>query len=474
MVRTVLLLCVGVSFLPGFASSVFSQDSLLSAERLGLRTMLKSDLCHSSIPSPVGNSFTTLTQTAQCPESPQGSSLSRFNFVLKRKSFNLEHVRDMPSLLNKQGGSRLLQATYDSLLFNDALTAGVKMAYRDPFLNSSSATPLTNRMEALFVLKGDLATMKYRAEYGYSGQEVGNAASLMATDQVGGKFVWEWKLPHVIPKMEFSRFANNVEEDPTRSQTIATQQKFSLNWKLPDWPNLALTYSRSQKDIFTHPEGSLTDAISSESALAKLSIQHTVGSGAWSSHYKTSEHDFEASRKEQEIGSTMGGTLHLFAPIDFTPRWGFTRRKNAEGTLAKDRLFANLGTKIFATPTMTLKPGFEFVRDLDRFDAMKTDTLSAKLGYSYRASDDSLQFSMLGQYILKKTSNTAANPQAYDWTFLVQKDLGDFFNLAHRQQTLSLKIAHNQQINSLSAEAQGAQTSAMLLVSVGPLSLPHL
>ncbi len=75
---------------------------------------------------------------------------------------------------------------------------------------------------------------------------------------------------------------------------------------------------------------------------------------------------------------------------------------------------------------------------------------------------------MLGQYILNKTSNTAANPQSYDLTFLVQKDLGDFFNLAHRRQTLSLKIAHNQQINSLSAEAQGAQTSAMLLVSIIP------
>ena len=75
---------------------------------------------------------------------------------------------------------------------------------------------------------------------------------------------------------------------------------------------------------------------------------------------------------------------------------------------------------------------------------------------------------MLGQYIFNKTSNTAANPQTYDLTFLVQKDLGRFFNLAHRQQTLSLKIAHNQQINSLSTEAQSAQTSAMLLVSIMP------
>ncbi len=468
MVRTVLLVCVGVFFLPGFASSVFSQDSLLPAERLGLRTMPNFDLCHPSAPSRVGNSFGIFTQTTQCPESPQGFSLSRFDFVQKRQSFNFEHFRDMHSLLNNQGGSHLLQANYDSLLLNDAFTTGVKMEYQVPLLNSGSATPLINRMGALFVLKRDLATMKYRAKYGYSGQEVGNASSLRATDQVGKKFVWEWKLPHVIPKMEFSRSANNVKENPTRSQTIATQQNFSLNWKLPDWLSLALTHRREQKDIFSRPEGSLTDAISTESTLAKLSIQHTVGSGAWSSHYKTSEHDFGTSRKKQEIGSKMGGTLHLFAPIDFTPRWGFTRQENAEGTLAKDRFFANLGAKIFATPTMTFKPGFKFVRDMDRFDTMRTDTLSAKLGYSYRATEDSLQVSILGQYFINKTSNTAANAQTYDLTFWVKKDLSDFFKLAHRQQTLSLKIAHNQPINSVSAEAQGAQTSAMLLVSIGP------
>jgi hypothetical protein len=468
MVWIVLWLSAGVFFLPGFASSVFSQDSLLLGERLHLRTMTTSDLCHPSTPYLLENTFSIRDRTAQCPELQQGSSSSRFNFDLKQQSFNLQHVRDMPSLLNNQGGSRLLQATYDSLLFNDALTAGVKMAYRDPFLDSSSATPLTNRMGALFFLKGDLATMKYRAEYGYSGQEVGNAAFLTATDQVGGKFVWEWKLPYVIPKMEFSRFANNVEEDPTRSQTIATQQKFSLNWKLPNWPSLALMYSRAQKDIFIRPEGSLTDAINTESALAKLSIQHTIGSGSWSSHYKTSEHDFGESRKEQEIGSTMDGTFHLFSPIDFIPRWGFTRRENAEGTLAKDRFFAHLGTKIVPMSTLTLNSGFEFKRDLDRFDAMKKDILLAKLGYSYRASNDSLQVSMLGHYIISQTSNTAVNPQAYDLTFLVKKDFSDFFNLAHRQQTLSFKIAHNQQINSLSAEAQDAHTSAMLLVSIKP------
>src|SRR5210317_884545 len=113
MVWTVLWLGLGFFFLPSFASSVFSEDSLLSGERMGLRKMTTSDLCHPSTSLARKNSFHSLTRIAQCSELSQRSTPSRFNFDLKRESFNLQHVRDMSSLLNNQGGSRLLQATYD-------------------------------------------------------------------------------------------------------------------------------------------------------------------------------------------------------------------------------------------------------------------------------------------------------------------------------------------------------------------------
>jgi hypothetical protein len=310
--------------------------------------------------------------------------------------------------------------------------------------------------------------MKYQVEYGYAGQDTGKTPFSIPNDQVGGKFGWEWSLPIVTPKIEFSRFTSNADGDPTRSQSIANQQKFSLNWTIPDWPSLALTYGRKQTDIFTRPEGPLSDAITTETVSANLSFLHGAGKGDWSSYYKTSHSELGENGTEEEIGSKMSGTLNLLEPVDLMPKWGFTRRVNSRGTMANDRFFANLGSSFRVSSTSTLKPGVEFTRDMNRFDAIQTDTLSAKLGYAYLPADNSFHVSILGQYILNQHSNTNVNPQIYDVSLLFKKDVRDYLHLNHGQQTLSLKIAHKQQVNALYPQAQPAQTSAMLLVSIIP------
>jgi hypothetical protein len=259
-----------------------------------------------------------------------------------------------------------------------------------------------------------------------------------------------------------------VDGDLTRARTVANQQRYSLNWTIPNWPSLALSYGRTQTDIFTRPEGALADAITTESVKANLSFQQAVWKGHWSSYYQTSKSDFWEDGTVEEVGSTMSGTLNLLEPVDLAPRWGFTRRGNSRGNLSNDRFYANLGSTLRITPTLTLNPGFEFTRDLNRFDALWTDTLSAKLGYAYLALDDSLRVSILGQYILNQHSNAGADPQVYDVSLLVKKDIHDFLNLNHRQQTLSLKIAHNQQVHAFSPQTHPPQTSAMLLVSIIP------
>jgi hypothetical protein len=467
MVRTVLWLVAGGLFLPLLSGLVFSDDSIPLVNRLSLRTGSSSDLCRSPVHSSLGNSSPFFSQPTQCPESKGEYPLARFNFTRKREPFNLEAARDMTSLVN-QGGSSLLHASNDIPLFHETLTAGVQMMYRDPFVTSDSATPATNRLGAQIVLKGTMDHMKYRAEYGYAGQESGQTPFATPNDQVGGKLVWEYALPLVTPRIEFSRFTSNVDGDLTRARTVANQQRYSLNWTIPNWPSLALSYGRKQTDIFTRPEGPLSDAITTESVMANLSFQQAVWKGHWSSYYQTSKSDFEENGTVEEIGSTMSGTLNLLEPVDLTPRWGFTRRGNSRGNLSNDRFYANLGSTFRINSTLTLKPGFEFTRNLSRFNSLWTDTLSAKLGYSYLAPDDSLRVSILGQYILNQYSNTGVNPQVYDVSLLVKKDMHDFLNLNHRQQILSLKIAHNHQVNAFSPQTHPAQTSAMLLVSIIP------
>lgn len=467
MVRTVLWLVIGSLFIPLMSVSAFAEDSNPLVERLGLRTDSHSNGCGSPTSSSLGRSSPFFSPTTPCPESMGEYSLTRFNFAKKREPFNLQGARDMPSLVS-QGGSSLYEASNDISLFHEALTAGVQMVYRDPLVTDNSATPSTNRMGAQIVLKGATANMKYLAQYGYSGQETGNTSFGTPKDQVGGKLVWEWNLPLVTPKIELSRFTSNVEGDLARFQTVANQQKFSLLLAAPNWPSLSLGYARQQTDIFTRPEGPLSDAITTESVSANLSFLHGAGKGDWSSYYKTSQSEYGENGTEEEIGTKMRGTLNLLEPVDLTPQWGFTRRVNSRGTMANDRFFAKLGSSFRVSPTSTLKPGVEFARDLNRFDALRTDTLAAKLGYAYLAVDDSLHVSILGQYILNQRSNTPANPQIYDVSLLFKKDVRDYLHLNHRQQTLSLKIAHNQQMNTSSSQTQSGQTSAMLLVSIIP------
>lgn len=370
--------------------------------------------------------------------------------------------------MTSQGGSDLYEASNDIPLFQEALTAEVQMMYRDSFVTENSSTPFTNRIGAQFVLKGTASSMKYLAQYGYTGQETGATPFSTPNDQVGGKLEWEWNLPLVTPKVELSRFTNNVDGDVNRAQTVANQQKFSLVLAAPNQPTLTLGYGLQQTDIFTRPDGPLSDAITSEAVSATLSFLHGAGKGDWSSYYKTSQRESGDNGTEEEIGTKLSGTLNLLEPVDLIPQWGFTRRFNSRGTMANDRLFANLGSIFRISRTLTLKPGVEFARSLNRFDALQTDTISAKLGYDYLAVDDSLHVSVLGQYILNQHSNAHTNPQTYDVSLLFNKDVRDYLHLNHRQQTLSLKFAHNQEVNATTPRAQAGQTSAMLLVNFIP------
>ncbi len=467
MVRTVLWLVLGSLLLPFMSSSVFSADSIPLVDRLGLRTDPHSNACGSPIYSTSGGSSPFFSPSTSCTKPKDEYALTRFNFTQKREPFNLQSARDMPSLVN-QGGSRLYETSNDISLFQEALTAGIQMVYRDPLVTDNSATPFTNRMGAQIVIKGTTASMKYHAQYGFSGQETGNTSFSTPNDRIGGKLMWEWNLPLLTPKIELSRFASNVEGDLARAQTIATQQKFSLLLAAPHWPSLTLGYARQQKNIFTRPEGPLSDAISTESVSANLSFLYGASKGDWSSYYKTSQSEFVENESEEEIGTKMRGSLNLLEPVDLTPQWGFTRRVKSRGTMVNDRFFAKLGSNFRVSPTSTLNPGVEFARDLNRFDSLRSDTLAAKFGYAYLAVNDSLQVSILGQYVLKQRTNTPSNPQIYDVSLLFKKDVRDYLHLNHRQQTLSLKIAHNQQINTFSSQSPSSQTSAMLLVSIIP------
>jgi hypothetical protein len=313
-----------------------------------------------------------------------------------------------------------------------------------------------------------MKTMTYRAEYGYAGQNIGKVLSPIPNDRVGGKFLWEWQLPFVTPKVEWSRFANNVEHDPTRNKTISTRQQYSLDWTIPNWPSLMLTYGREQKDFFSRSEGSRSDARLMERIKTKIAFKRSVGKGEWSSRYSTFQNDIHDQGTLEELHSTLKGTLHLFKPIDISPSIGFTQQTNSKQGFSQERLFANLGTAIRLSTEQTIQPSFKWTRTGKRDQATISDTLFSKLQYSYDPSDYGYHISIIGQYALNQISQQVSKPQTYDMSVLVRKNLHGLFDLPHEQQFISLKLTHNQRVNTLSSQTQPSHSTAMLLVSLIP------
>ena len=308
--------------------------------------------------------------------------------------------------------------------------------------------------------------MTYRAEYGYVGQNKGKALSLAPTERMGGKFMWEWKLPFVTPKVELSRLTNNVDHDPTRNQTIATRQQYSLDWTIPDWPRLMLTYGREQKDIFTRPEESRSDATLMERVTAKIAIDRPLGGGEWSSRYTTFQNDIHNHGTREELHSMMKGRLYLIKPIDISPSIGFAQQTNVKQDFSQNRLYANLETSIRLSTEHTIQPSFKWTRIGTQDQPLVSETLFSKLQYTYDLADQGYYLAIIGQYALSQTSRQDNNPQSYDMSLFVQKDLHNLIDLPHQQQFISLKLTHNQKVSALSSQLQRSDSTAMLLLRV--------
>ncbi len=465
MVRTAFYFCVGLVFVPALSAAVLAQDVKSLAIRLGLKTT-KSEVCQVR-DLPLATSPILQLRRSQCLKLGNRLQSAQFNFSRKREPFSLQSIHHISSW-GHQGGSRLFQAGNTIPLLSDALSAGIEMVYRDPFLMSSSTHSRMNHMGAHMFLKGSMKKMKYRAEYGYSGQNLGHASSLAPNDHVGGKFLWEWQLPFVTPKVELSRFASNVDNDPSRNQTISTRQFYSLDWSIPDWPSLTLSYSREQKSILSRSQGGRSDATFMKRVMAKTRFDVPLGKGEWTSRYTTFQNDIHNQGTLQELHSRLKGIFSLVKSVDATPIIGFTQHTNSKQGFSRKRLFANLGTAVRFSPHQSVHPSLGWTRIHNGNQAATSNTVFLKMRYSYRPPQPGYQISIRGQYILARQSYSQENPQTYEMSLFLKKDIRHLLNLPHQQQSISLKIAHNQQVNPLPSEPQQTSSSAMLLLKVIP------
>ncbi len=466
MVRTAFYCCIGLLTVSILSPVVFAQNLDRLVSRLGLKTTTKSGLCQT--PNlPALPYFSSANQYSKCEKFFKASKTRQFRFSEQREPLSLQHIRDFSSLVH-QRGSRLFQTTKMVPLLSNALSAGIEMAYRDPSLGINATPSSTSQLGTHLVLRGSMKAMRYRAEYGYAGHKANKGLLVAPHDSVGGKFLWEWQLPFITPKVELSRFANTAENDLTRNQTISTRQEYSLGWTMFDWPSFMLSYGREKKDTLNQEEGARSHATAIERVRAKIAFERTAGKGEWSLGYSTFQNDIHDQGTLEKIHSTLKGTVQLFQRIDLTPRIGVSKQKNDKRKFSQERFFVNLGTTASLSTHQTIQPSFEWIRVNNRSGISTSSTLSSKLQYLFRPDKYGYHVLVTGQYILKKTSQQLSNPQTYDISVFVKKDLHNFFNLPHQQQFISLKLTHNQQLNTLSSRRQQHNSSAMLLFSLIP------
>lgn len=465
MVRTVFTFCVG--FFPALMLShtIFAQNIELLVARLGMDSH-KSVQCPAPIMAKLvfsssGNRF------SQCAKFFDTSTPERFKFSQTEERFSLKKIRAI-SFLNQQGGSRLFQVANTIPLFSNALSAGIEMKYRDPFLSVNSTPLLTTQLNTQVVLKGSMKRMTYRAVYSYASQNSQKALSINPNNHAGGKLLWEWKLPFVTPKVELSRFTNNVDRNPTHHQTVSTRQQYSLDWTIPNFPSVTLGYGRENKNIISPSEGSRAATTLQETVITKVAFKRPRGKGEWASQFSSSHNDVQNQGTIEELRSNLKGTLNLNTLFTISPRIGFTRKNNAKQNFAQIRRFANLETIVRLSTEQTIQPGFEWNRINNRGQDPISNRLLSKLQYSYKPSNEGYQISIMGQYIFNQTSQQIHNTQTYDMSVFIKKDLHEILDLPHQQQTVSLKLTHNQQVNSLSTQIQPSHSTATVLLSMIP------
>ena len=469
MARTLLLLLsVFLSICATFTAEAASVRSASPAlERLTIRSKSLEDRC-SLFPSFKLTHHNTFRRADSHCEFLKRTLVGPLKFSYAKQPSTLPGLSNLKSVTSQRDRSLLRLSNITPLLDDDRLTAGFDVFYRDPSSQHASESRWGKRLGAQLILKGNLAGMKYGAEFGYFGKDSGSTTGSTPQDRSGGKFVWEWELYNVKPTVEISRFFDNVENDPSQPRTITTKEKFSVNWHRPRWPLVTLNYAHEFKETASKQIGLMSDSISTD----RISTKFSYGETSWETYvnsqsvYSQSSHD--ANSDQLVAGSSLGTTFHPFKPIQFMPDLGMTRTSNPREETLTEKYFARFGSSLRVAKTLTLTPGFEYIQLFNRPDALETETIFAKLGSSYVEKENSLTVSMFGGFKVRQDSTDVTNQRTYDFSFSVDKGIQNYFHFAHRKQTLSLTLTHNQLVDTITREASTSKTAAMLFLRFIP------
>ena len=330
--------------IPVLAEAASGGSASPALDRLTIRSPSSEDRC-SRFPSFTLTHQTSFHATDGHCEFRKRTLIGPLNFSYDNQQSSIQGLNNLNSLTRTRG-RRHLHLSNTTPLLDNRLTAGFDVFYRDPSSQPASGSRWGKGLGAQVTLKGNLAGMKYGAEFGYFGKESGTTTGSTPQDRSGGRFVWEWELENVKPTVEISRFFDNVENDPSQPRTVTTREQFSVNWHRPHWPLVILDYNHEFKETVSNQIGLMNDSISTDRIRTKFSYGQTSWESYVNSQSSFTQTSYDANSDQLVAGSSLGTTFQPFKPIQFMPNLGMTRTSNPREETLTEQYFAKFRSSL--------------------------------------------------------------------------------------------------------------------------------
>lgn len=218
-----------------------------------------------------------------------------------------------------------------------------------------------NRMMRLGLI-GTSGSVKYGISYRQAGQAFYNAPDLALREAWG-----EWRNGYTALRTSFGQHWNNTAGDTSRSRTEQSYGRVGLTWNRPEWPNLALSYSKNSLSSSLDPLGVTPQRAESQTLEAALAYNSATWTARLASSY------------------VLGSDL---------------MRNGAENTVKMQML-----TALFRPfNTLTIAPTLVYRSEQQDWSGVRIGSPSASLAMHYKQSQR-LLISAMGNYAGSKSSD---------------------------------------------------------------------
>ncbi len=272
-------------------------------------------------------------------------------------------------------------------------------------------------------LTGTSGSVKYGMTYRQAGQAFYNAPDLALREAWG-----EWRNGFTALRTSFGQQWNNTAGDTSRSRMEQTYGRVGMTWNKPEWPNLALSYSKNSLSSTRDPLGVTPQRAENHTLEAALAYNAANWTARLASSYILGS---DLTRNGAENSVKMQMLTALFRPFN----------------------------------TLTITPTLVYRSEQQDWSGVRIDTPSASLTMHYKQSRR-LLISAVGNYTGTKSSDGLIDTENLGGKGVFAWDLQQTGGWAT---LISLEAGYNRMTNHVTPAADTEDISGLVKIVLASL-----